>query len=162
MIISNELSKPIYLESIDVPTYTEYFWTLNLEEMDFMLQPITMFEELTTPIIVLDIFGYLIIAPANWNILVYSRETSQLDVAEVSDLTRGGFHVLVYEHAKDKIIPARVKVIDYKPEDLVRTPLLLKNMMLCHHLGPKYWACLSPSDIYNKFLKNKVIGDLMY
>lgn len=161
MVISNEESKPIYIESIDVPTSTEYFWSLNLDELDFMLQPLEMFEELTTSVLVLNILDYAIIAPANWNILVYSHETSQLDVAELSDLTRGGFKALIYDHEKDQVIGDEVRVIDYKPEEKVRTPLLSKNLMLCHHLGPKYWACISPTDNFNKFLKGKVLGDLM-
>lgn len=161
MVISNEESKPIYIESIDVPTSTDYFWSLNLDELDFMLQPLEMFEELTTSILVLNILDYAIVAPANWNILVYSQETSQLDVAELSDLTRGGFKALIYDHEKDQVIGSEVRVIDYKPEEKVRTPLLSKNLMLCHHLGPKYWACISPTDNFNKFLKGKVIGDLM-
>lgn len=161
MVISNEESKPIYIESIDVPTITDYFWTLNLDEMDFMLQPLEMFEELTTSVLVLHIMGYAIVAPANWNILVYSEETSQLDVAELSDLTRGGFSALIYEHETDRVIGSEVKVVNYEPESKIRTPLLTKNLMLCHHLGPKHWACISPTDNFNKFLKGKVIGDLM-
>lgn len=162
LIISNEKSEPVYIDSIDVPTYTEYFWGLNVQEMDYMLNPLTMFEELTTATLELEILGYVIIAPANWNLLIFSEETSQLDVVELSTLPRGGFKALVYDHTVDKIIAGKVNVVEWKPESLVRTPLFPKHIMLCHHLGPRYWACLSPSDIYNKFLKNKVIGDLMY
>ena len=161
MIISDENYKPIYIESIDTPTTTEYFWTLNLDELDFMLQKLEMFEELTTPTLSLKIGDYVVIAPTNWNLLVYSRETSQLDVVEISDLTRGGFQALSFEFDRDDVQGDEVVVIDYEQSNLVRTPLLNKNIMLCHHLGPNHWVCLAPTDNYNKFLKDKVIGDLM-
>lgn len=161
MVISDEQSKPIFIESIDVPTSTDFFWTLNLEELDFMLEPLEMFEELTTNILVINIHGYIIQAPANWNILVFSKETSQLDIAEFSDLARGGFNALTYNINKEKVVGGKVTVIDYIQEGKVRTPLLKKNLMLCHHLGEDFWACIAPTDNFNKFLKGKVWGDLL-
>jgi hypothetical protein len=161
MIISDENSQPILIDSIDVPVKTDYFWVLNLEELDFMLNPLEMFEELTTTTLALEIDGYSVIVPSNWYILVYSEDTSQLDVAEIADLTRGGFNALLYNHKKDRIDGVKIKVVDYKAHDVVCTPLLSKNIMLCHHVGTDNWVCISPSDNYNKFLKNKVIGDLI-
>ena len=161
MIISDENSNPIYIESIDTPTLTEYFWTLNLSELDYMLQKLEMFEELTTSTLSLQIGGYVVIAPTNWNMLIFSQETSQLDVVEMSYLSHGGFQALTHNIDTGDIGGNEIVVVDYNQKDLVRTPLLNKNIMLCHHLGPKHWVCLAPTDNYNKFLKDKVIGDLM-
>lgn len=164
MVISDENSFPILIDSIDTPTLTDYFWVLQLslhDDMDFLLQPLKMFEEQTTPTLEFLIGGYLVEAPTNWNILVYSEETAQLDVAEISDLTRSKFTAVVYIHETGKIVPGPVTVIDYHLEAHVRNPTLNKHTMLCHHVGPKAWICLAPTDNYNKYLKNSLVGDLI-
>lgn len=161
MIISDENSYPILLDSIDTPLKTEFFWVLDLVEKDFYLNPLQMNEELQTPALVLNILGYAIEVPANWNVLIYSEETSQLDIAEVSDLTRGHFTALVYNHTTGKIQPGSVRVVNYSPYTKVHTPSLHKTHMLCHALGPDHWVCISPADNYNKYLKNAIIGDIL-
>lgn len=164
MVISDENSFPILIESIDTPTLTEYFWVLQLAlkgEMDFTLQPLKMFEEQITPTLEFMIGPYLIEAPTNWNILVYSEETAQLDVAEISDLARSKFTAVVYMHKSGKIEPGPISVVDYHHEAHIRNPTLNKHTMLCHHVGPDGWVCLAPTDNYNKYLKDALVGDLM-
>ena len=169
MVISDENSFPILIDSIDTGTTTNYFWVLQLslqDEMDFTLQPLEMFEEQTTASLEFQVSvngeeEYLVEAPANWNILVYSEETGQLDVAEISDLTRSKFTAVVYIHEKSKIVPGNIRVIDYHSESYIRNPSLNKHTMLCHHVGPKGWVCLAPTDNYNKYLKDCLMGDLI-
>lgn len=164
MVISDENSFPILIESIDTPTLTEYFWVLQLSMdgiMDFTLQPLTMFEEHTTRTLEFTINGYLIEAPTNWNILVFSEDTAQLDVAEISDLTRSKFTAVVYNHKTGKIEAGPITVVDYHIESHIRNPSLNKHTMLCHHVGPDDWICLAPTDNYNKYLKDALVGDLM-
>lgn len=165
MVISDENSYPILIDSIDSPTLVNFFWVLQLSlqgEIDFTLQELKMFEEQATPTLEFLIDGYLIEAPTNWNILVYSEETAQLDVAEISDLTRSTFTALIYKHKSGKIEPGPVRVIDYHREAHIRSPALNKHTMLCHHVGPDGWVCLAPTDNYNKYLKDILIGDLMF
>jgi hypothetical protein len=161
MIISDENSYPIMVDSVETPLSTEFFWVLDLVNRDFKLTPLTMNEELHTPTFELSILGYVIEVPTNWNVLLYSEETSQLDIAEVSELTRGNFTALGYQHKKDRVAPGEVKVINYNPYAKVYTPSLHKTHMLCHALGPELWVCISPSDNYNKYLKNAMIGDIL-
>jgi hypothetical protein len=164
MVISDENSYPILIDGIDTATLTDYFWVLQLQldnEMDFMLQKLEMFEEQTTPTLEFLIGDYLIEAPTNWNILVYSEETAQLDIVEVSDLARSKFTAVVYLHNKGKVVPGPVTVVDYHREAHVRNPSLNKHTMLCHHVGPDAWVCLAPTDNYNKYLKNSLVGDLL-
>jgi len=164
MVISDENSFPILIDSIDTPTLTNYFWVLQLAlhgEIDFTLQELVMFEEQVTPTLEFLIDGYIVEAPTNWNILVYSEETAQVDVAEISDLTRSRFTALVYMHETGKIIPGPVQVVDYHQEAHIRSPALNKHTMLCHHVGPDGWVCLAPTDNYNKYLRNTLVGDLM-
>lgn len=161
MIISDENSYPVVIDSVETPLSTEYFWVLDLVNRDFMLTPLMMNEELHTPTFELLTNDYIIEVPTNWNILLYSEETSQLDIAEVSELTRGTFTALGYQHKKDRVVPAAIKVVNYNPYAKVHTPSLHKTHMLCHALGPDAWLCLSPSDNYNKYLKNAMIGDIL-
>jgi hypothetical protein len=161
MIISDENSNPIIVDSVETPIRTEFFWVLDLVERDFKLTPLEMIEELHTPTFEISVFGYVIEIPTNWNIMVYSQETTQLDIAEVSELTRGNFTSLGYQHKKDKVAPGKIQVLNYNILSRVHTPSLHKTHMLCHALGPELWICLSPTDNYNKYLKNTTIGDII-
>ena len=162
MIFLDENNIPIMIESIDIPTISEYFWSFHLKEMDFMLTPIKTFEELETESVIVSVMGYVIELPTNWNVLIYSQETSQLDVSEIYRLAKHPFDLLVYNHRKDKVETGmgHATVLDYYPSAKLRTPSLHKNTMLCHALGPDHWVCVAPTDNYNKYLKDKVIGDL--
>lgn len=161
MIISDENSFPVIVDSVETPIVTEFFWVLDLVEKDFKLTPLMMNEELITPSFELHINDYVIEIPTNWNILLYSEETSQLDIAEVSELTRGNFTALCYQHRKDRVVPGEVRVVNYNPLAKLHTPSLQKAHMLCHSLGPELWVAISPSDNYNKYLKNAILGDII-
>lgn len=161
MVISDDNYFPILIDNVEVPTRTDMFWTFNLEQRDFMLAPLHMFEEITTPMLVMNILGYSLEVPSHWNALVYSEETSQLDILEISEISRGYFTAVVFDHKKNRIIPGPIAVIDYRDDYKIQTVSLHKNTMMCHALGPDYWICLAPSDNYNKYLKNAVIGDLV-
>jgi hypothetical protein len=161
MVISDENSFPILIDNISTPLKMDYFWVLDLDRRDFVLSKIEVLEEHVGPILVLEIFKYAIEVPANWNILVYSNETSQLDIAEISEVSRGNFTAFVLDHEKSVNLPGYIKVIDYKPRGAIQTPSLNKYQMVCHHLGPKHWVCVSPFDGYNKYLKDATIGDIL-
>lgn len=162
MVFLDENNVPIFLESIDIPTVSEYFWSLSLKEKDFMLNEIITLEEMEVSSLLLAIMGYVIKVPTSWNMLIYSQETLQIDIIEVHELTKGNFSAVVYDHQKDYVVPGAglVKVLDYIPNSKIMTPTLHKSTMLCHPIGPRHWVCVSPTDNYNKYLKGAVIGDL--
>jgi hypothetical protein len=160
MLISDETYFPILIDNIEVPTKTDMYWSLNLEAKDFMLSPLTMFEELTTSILVMQILGYVVMVPSYWNLLIYSEETSQLDIQEIYEISRGYFTAMVFDHKRNKVVPGPISIIDYQDNCKVQTVSIHKNSMMCHPLGHEHWICLAPSDNYNKYLKNAVIGDL--
>lgn len=164
MLFLDEHKVPIYLESIDVPTISEYFWALSLIHMDFMLNKIVTFEEMHTESLIFSVKDYVIELPTSWNVLIYSEETSQLDIVEASDFTKHKFTPVIYNHKTDKIdtMSNDVTVIDYKMFSKLRTPSLQKGTMLCHPIGHEHWICISPTDNFNKYLKNSVIGDLIF
>jgi len=158
----DENNTPIRLESIDVPTRSEYYWCLDLKKMDFMLRPIVTLEEIETPALMLSILGYIVTIPTSWNCLIYCKETMQLDVAEAHELTKGHFSAAVYDLRKECVLPdvGNISALDYIPNTKIVTPTLKKCTMLCHPLGLHHWCCFSPTDYYTKYLQDKVIGDL--
>lgn len=161
MLISDQNFFPIIIENIEVPHKTDMFWTFNLENKDFMLSPLLMFEEQTCKMVmVMEILGFKVEIPSYWNLLIYSEDTSQLDIHEIHEISRGYFTAVVFDHKKNRVIPGPVSIIDCFPDYKVQTVNLHKNAMLCHPLGPDYWICIAQSDNYNKYLKNAVIGDL--
>lgn len=162
MVIADSHSYPILIDSIDTPLSTDHFWVLNLNERDFMLTELVMLEEISTPVIAFKIGGYVVEAPADWNILIYSPETSQVDVIEISELTRGGFSAFLFDHKHSKVTKNIVTVVDYNTYSTIHTPTMNKNMMLCHTVGPNHWICISPTDNYNKLLKDCAVGDILF
>ena len=55
----------------------------------------------------------------------------------------------------------RVGSLGYKSDYVNIGPSLGKHQMLCHPISPTEWINVSPSDTYNKHLKNSVIGDIV-
>lgn len=161
MIILDENAHPIILDNIDIPFPVDYFWALDLEIMDFTLKALMLSEELTTKTLSVVINGYLVEAPCDWNLLVYSPETSELDIVEFSDLAKHSYNAFVYNHKTCKLVENSIRTEHYNQLTNVQTPSLIKNTMLCHALGDEMWVCIAPTDSYNKYIKGKVIGDLL-
>lgn len=161
MLIFDSDSKPIILDSIHTPTLTDHFWVLDLSLMDFTLAPLISLEEVVCPSLVLRVNGFEFALPANWNVLVYDGETSQLDVVELSEVCGREFSALCYGPQRTRHSPATVTVTNYFVEHRNIGPLLNKHQMLCHPIGPGEWINVAPSDTYNKYLKDRAVGDII-
>lgn len=154
MLISDENSLPYNIQSIDEPIQCDYFWTLNLDEQDFRLSKIVLLEEFQTPSLTLNIFGSLLELPSEWNILVYSPETSVVDMIQISDTTRGNFSAVVLNHKTNKVLENSIRVVSYSPSTSIQVPSFNKNSMLCYPIGNDMWIMVAPTDTYNKYLKD--------
>lgn len=161
MLIFDGDSQPIILDSIHGPTISEHMWVLDLNQLDFMLAPLLMLEEVVCPSIRLMVKGFEFVLPANWNILVYDRETAQMDVVELADAAGRQFTAFTYGPTKTQPSPEIITVTNYYIEYKNVGPSLNKHQMLCHPIGPEEWVCVSPSDTYNKYLKDIIVGDLL-
>jgi hypothetical protein len=161
MIISDDNSKPILIDDLESPIRSNYFWTLNLTDLDFKLAKIKMLECINTPALVLDVLGYVIKVPASWHFLISSEDTHALDTALVSDLTKGMFTGLVINHKTMNVNYIPIRCIDYLPSVNIYTVALHRNQMICHALGANYWVCLSGIDVYNKYLKKLTVWDIL-
>ncbi len=161
MLIFDADNKPVLIDSVHTPTPTDHMWVLDLTMLDFTLTPLLVFEEFVCAAHIVQIKGFTFPLPSGWNILVYDKETMQLDVVELAETAGRQFSSFVYGPKKMRFEPAIITVVNYYPELRHVAPSLNKHQMLCHPIGPDEWVNVSPSDSYNKYLKDRLVGDLM-
>lgn len=161
MLIFDGNSQPIILDSIYGPTVTEHMWVLDLSVLDFTLAPLLMLEEVVCPSVQIMVKGFEFILPASWNVLVYDRESAQLDVVQLAETAGREFTAMTYGPKKSAVSPAIITVTNYFVEYKNVGPSLSKHQMLCHPIGPDEWISVSSSDTYNKYLKDIIVGDLI-
>lgn len=161
MLVFDEKSQPLIIDNIYAPTSTSHIWLLDLSIMDFTLAPLEVLEEITCPTIMVEICGFSFALPAKWYILVYDEETTQVDTVCVADLSGKEFVALGYGPNKNKAFPAKITVVDYCGQYKNVGPSLNKHQMLCHPIGPNSWVNISPTDVYNKYLKDIFVGDII-
>lgn len=161
MLIFDENNDAIMLDCIQGPVLSQYMYVLDLNMMDFTLAPLLVFEEVICPTITLQIRGFQFELPANWNILISDDETYQLDVVEISELAGKEFRALVYGMNMVNVELEPIQVVDYQLNHQNVGPSLNKYQMLCHPIDPGAWVNVAPSDAYNKYLKEKVVGDII-
>ena len=161
MLVFDDSANPLILDSIHVPTIADYFWVLDLNLMDFTMAPLLVFEEINCSTIQIQIQGFEFLLPSNWNMLVYDQETYQIDTVTVANLAGKEFTAMIYGPKLNAVYPGKVTVMDYKPLHCHVVPSLNKHQMLCHPIGADVWINVAPSDGYNKYLKEKFVGDLI-
>lgn len=161
MLIFDNNSQAVILDSVHAPTAADYFWVLDFNMMDFTLTPLVGLEEMIVPVMEVMVEGFKFVLPAYWNMLVVDDDTYQLDVAEVSDLAGREFTAMVYGPNMTNGRLATVVATDYSPSFKIVGPSLNKHQMLCHPISPEAWVCVAPSDSYNKYLKNCTMGEII-
>lgn len=164
MIICDEHNNRLNINDIhDIEKYpnSEFFWTLDLQEKDWFLSKLSLIEDHESRTLTLDFEGVLVELQADWHILVFSPETSEVDLVMVSDLTRTNFDIFVYNPSKHRVINKKVKVVNYNQWTKVAFPSINKNQMLCCDIGG-LWIMVAPTDTYSKYLKTTVtVGNFL-
>lgn len=161
MLIFDNNSNAVLLDSIHSPTPSEYFWVLDFEMMDYTLTPLTGLEEMIVPVMEVMVNDFAFVLPANWNMLVIDDDAYQLDVSEIADLAGREFNAMVYGPELINGELAVVTVTNYSPSFKIVGPSLNKHQMMCHPISADRWVSVAPSDSYNKYLKNCVMGDII-
>lgn len=161
MLVFDGQSRPMIIDSIHTPTAVEHAWVLDLNLMDFTLTEVTILEETVAPSMEIEVGGFRFVLPVSWNILVYDRDTSQVDVIKIAETAGREFTAFVYGPTSAKPIPRIITATNYFSGMVNVAPALNKHQMLCHPIGPNEWVVVSGSDGYNKYLKNCVVGDLI-
>lgn len=161
MLIFDTHYNPVILDSIFAPVAAEYFWTLDLTMMDFTVAPLNTLEQIICPSLAVSVNGFEFVLPAAWKILVFDKETSQLDVVGVAEAAGKEFTAMVYGPKLSTATAAVITVTNYFPEYVNVNPSLNKHQMMCHPISADEWISVSPSDPYNKYLKDCCVGDLI-
>lgn len=161
MLMFNEDNDTVRLDSLTQPMLSEYFWVLDLPELDFMLTPLLSLEQTTGPALELMIGNYSHIIPTTWNLLICDEDTLQVDVIQVSELA--GREMTAFSYGPRISYPQlpAVTAINYYSAATMISPQLTKQQMLCHPINSSVWICISPTDGYNRHLKNLVAGNLI-
>lgn len=161
MLIFDENVQPIILDNIYSPTIAESFWVLDLNLLDFKLTPFTIMEQIDAPTLLVSIEGFDFPLPAYWNILVVDDDSMVLGIIELQEAAGRSFRAMVYGPNMSMARTAEITVKQYLPTFPNVGPSLNKHQMLCHPIGPGAWISVSNTDTYNKYLKDKVVGDLI-
>lgn len=162
MLIVDENSQLVILDSIYGPILSNHIWVLDLALKDFTLVPIVMLEETVCASIELKLDDVSIVLPAHWSILIYDVDTLQLDVCEISDTLGREFTALVYNSANSMYTPCNIVATNYIIEYTHVSPAFTKSQMLCYPISNIHWILISPSNTYNKYLKDTSILDILY
>lgn len=160
MLVLDDTNSTMILDDVFAPTITNHIWVLDLNLMDFTLAPLLVLEEIVAPTMELMVCGFKFTLPTKWNMLVVDSDTMQLDVVEVKKLPGKQFSAFLYGPAANRHELATITATDYFPNHYNVGPSLNRHHMLCHPVSPDFWVNVAPSDAYNKYLKNRVAGDL--
>lgn len=161
MLILDQNKKTIILDNINTPIVSEYFYILDLNILDYKLTPFMMLEEINSPTIEIKIYGFRLKIPSFWNILIVDPENMSLDVIPVNELSGRDFNVFAYGFDSPLVETPFVNVTNYLPNYKIISPSLHKHQVLCHPISPTKWIHLTPNDVYNKYLKNIMCGDII-
>lgn len=161
MILLDEYNIPLVLNNLADKLRTHHVWVLDMKERDYKLLQIKTVEEIISPSLTLKIHGRLLSLPCHWNVLICDPETTQLDVVSVSELANGYYYALVYGNNTDMPMFELIEVLDYAAGETHIYPTHGRNYMICHDVGNGKWINCTYSDSYNRFLKNKIAGDLI-
>jgi len=161
MLIFDNKNEAIILDNVEAPVLTDDFWVLDFQMMDYTLAHLLVLEEIIGKSVELNISGFKFILPASWNILVVDPDTHQLDIVPLKKVAGKDFYAFTYGPDKSRHDMVRITMSNYYLNRCNVAPSLFKNQMLCHPIDAETWINVSPSDGYNKYLKNKVAGDII-
>ena len=136
-------------------------WVKLAVPLLLVLVNIRVLEENSCSTVTLNINGRLLNVPSYWYVLVCDPETTQLDAVQASGLSNSTFYALVYGAHISQPEFLQIHVVDWLPVESNIYPTYNRNLMTCHDVGDGKWVCLSFSDAYSRFLKNKTANDLI-
>jgi hypothetical protein len=161
MMFFDDTAFPIILESLYQPLATTHYWVYSLDMMDLTLHPLTVLEEITCTALEVQINGSALVVPANWGILIYDTETTQVDAIELSNTIGQSFGALVGSMVDSSAHEAQITITNYFPSIPIITPSMSKSMLLCHPISNTEFVILCSSIPHTKYLKNLILSDII-
>lgn len=160
MLVLDSHNNPMIIDNIYGPNVVDYIWVLDLQLLDFTLAPLNMIEELICSSVQISVNGFEFVVPAEWNILIYDQDTSQLDVVPFSETAGKQFTAMVAGPDHHMPEPHVISMTNYFIEYKNVSPVLNKHQMLCHPIGDNKWIVIGSADGFNKYLKDTIAGQL--
>jgi hypothetical protein len=164
MYVFTEEYKIRELQDAHAPTDIDTFWVLDFDIMDYTLAPLLFLEEYSGHTIVLQIGNEsdnIIHLPASWHILISDDETSTIDLVQAGNMSGMNFQALTYGLNLTRPHLTPIKVVDFYLNRKNIAPALNKHQQLCHPISKEAWINIAPSDVYNRYMKEKLIGDII-
>lgn len=161
MLYCDENNDTVLVDSLHQPIVSRYMWILDLQLQDFTLSEITSLEEVSCTTLQLTTNGFSFNIPSHWYVLIYDPETCQLDAISLAESAGRDFKAFVFGPKKTVISNTTVSITDYYSNKISVYPSIPKGGMLCHPISIDSWIMLSPVDVYNKYLKNIDISDII-
>jgi hypothetical protein len=143
-------------EEINVNLFKKEIWLFDLVEFKFFLQPMYIIEEIITDCMVLDIIGYQVSLPVNWNIFIMDGSTFIYDIVDVSACSRTKFEAFIYGPKSIIYNTQEIKAVNYEPNVSNIIPSLDMRYMLCYPLNNNLWIVVSEKDGFNKYVKDDI------
>lgn len=161
MLIFDDEGNPTIIESVFDPVVTPIFWTLNLEQEDFMFTNIGFLEEHNERGIGLSFGGQYVPLPNSWFVLIGEEEDGSLDLIKVEDIRGRDFAAFVFDFTKT--LPKTVSMETTNPRVYEKFcyPIMPKHLMLVHPIDKECGIVISPNDQYNKWIKGRSMMDFL-
>ena len=161
MLIFDDEGNPTIIESVFDPVLTSIFWSLNLEEEDFMFTQIGFLEEHNEQGVGLSFGGQYVPLPKSWFVLIGEEDDGSLDLIKVKDIRGREFSAFLFDF--DRSFPRTVRMETVNPRIFTKFcyPIMPKNVMLVHPIHKRTGIIISPNDQYNKWIKDKTMMDFL-
>lgn len=160
MLIFGEELKPVIIGSVMDPLVTPVYWTLNLEQEDFMFANIGFLEEHSWEGKGIQFDGQYVEIPAAWYILIGDADEGSVDCIQIDDLMGQPFEAMLFEFNKSIPKTAVMEVVNAKIYTAFSFPIIPKHIMMVHPINEDSGIIISPID-QTKQIRNKTMMDFL-
>lgn len=161
MYVLSDQNAPVHISSIEQTDVPTHIWALDLDNLDFTLQPIYVLEEFNSPAVEVAVRNARFYVPSMWNILIFDRDTAQLDAVPLAECAGREYTAFVYGPTKTIPRAETIFITNYHADRKTVTPLINRQTMLCHPISESEWVVITPAEVYNRYLKDMQVGDLI-
>jgi len=161
MFILNENNEVEELNDIDEESKSKFYWSFDMEMRDYTLSPILITEDIcckSVRVVVGNMATFIL--PSHWVMLVFDEETHQIDLVEIREMMGKDFTAYVSGPEIHRPLPGHVRIVDILPEHSNVAPSLDRTRLMCHPISTSAWISVGGSDVYGRYLKELLTGDV--
>lgn len=137
------------------------FWNYDLRQQDYFCSPLAVAIELQSSALTIAVGKSILTLPVDWYVIVCDKMNGAMDVIKVHELTNTSFKLFVVGPTHHTVSELGYRVVDFSQSNTFFHPVMGKHQMLCTELIPGKWVLVSPSDVYQKYLKNMALADFL-